>query len=196
MDGAGGAGAGGACSGRTLVKVVLMRASASMRPPGPACSVSGPSLGFSAISSSSCGTRAHIMARYSCARRRAHTSWPATAALGGARGARGEDLRGARHDLGVEELEQRHLARQRDETCPISTEGWTRRVHFVREGGGGALQRAAARRCARPAPRARPSAPARPPRRRGCGTGGWCAGWSAPGEARPRGGARSPTRAR
>jgi len=23
---------------------------------------------------------------------------------------------------------------QRDETCPISTEGWTRRVHFVREG--------------------------------------------------------------
>ena len=27
-----------------------------------------------------------------------------------------------------------------DETCPVSTEGWTRRVHFVREGrGGGAL---------------------------------------------------------
>jgi hypothetical protein len=25
---------------------------------------------------------------------------------------------------------------QRDETCPISTEGGTRRVHFVREGGG------------------------------------------------------------
>ena len=24
-----------------------------------------------------------------------------------------------------------------DEACPISTEGWTRRVHFVREGGGG-----------------------------------------------------------
>jgi len=24
-----------------------------------------------------------------------------------------------------------------DKTCPISTEGWTRRVHFVREGGGG-----------------------------------------------------------
>jgi len=23
------------------------------------------------------------------------------------------------------------------ETCPVSTEGWTRRVHFVREGGGG-----------------------------------------------------------
>ena len=22
-------------------------------------------------------------------------------------------------------------------TCPVSTEGWTRRVHFVREGGGG-----------------------------------------------------------
>jgi hypothetical protein len=38
----------------------------------------------------------------------------------------------------------RHLSRgtvgrtcQREETCPISTEGWTRRVHFVREGGGG-----------------------------------------------------------
>jgi hypothetical protein len=26
---------------------------------------------------------------------------------------------------------------QRDETCPISMEGWTRRVQFVREGGGG-----------------------------------------------------------
>ena len=24
----------------------------------------------------------------------------------------------------------------RDETCPVSTEGWTRRVHFVREGVG------------------------------------------------------------
>ena len=26
---------------------------------------------------------------------------------------------------------------ERDETCPVSTEGWMRRVHFVREGGGG-----------------------------------------------------------
>jgi hypothetical protein len=26
---------------------------------------------------------------------------------------------------------------ERDETCPVSTEGWTRRVHFVREEGGG-----------------------------------------------------------
>jgi len=26
---------------------------------------------------------------------------------------------------------------ERDETCPVSTGGWTRRVHFVREGGGG-----------------------------------------------------------
>jgi hypothetical protein len=26
---------------------------------------------------------------------------------------------------------------ERDETCPVSTEGWTRRVHFVREGRGG-----------------------------------------------------------
>ena len=29
-------------------------------------------------------------------------------------------------------------ARFHIETCPVSTEGWTRRVHFVREGGGGA----------------------------------------------------------
>ena len=28
---------------------------------------------------------------------------------------------------------------ERDAACPISTEGWTRRVHFVREGGGGGL---------------------------------------------------------
>ena len=26
---------------------------------------------------------------------------------------------------------------ERDETCPVSTAGWTRRVHFVRERGGG-----------------------------------------------------------
>jgi hypothetical protein len=26
--------------------------------------------------------------------------------------------------------------RRREETCPVSTEGWTRRVHFVQEGGG------------------------------------------------------------
>ena len=31
------------------------------------------------------------------------------------------------------------------ETCPISTEGWTRCVHFVREGGGGG-RRTTARR--------------------------------------------------
>jgi len=41
---------------------------------------------------------------------------------------------------------------ERDETCPVSTEGWTRRVHVVREGGGGggwiksSLRRAAPRR--------------------------------------------------
>ena len=28
---------------------------------------------------------------------------------------------------------------ERDAACPISTEGWTRRVHFVREGGGGGV---------------------------------------------------------
>ena len=30
-----------------------------------------------------------------------------------------------------------HGARAGGGTCPVSTEGWTRRVHFVREGGGG-----------------------------------------------------------
>ena len=34
-----------------------------------------------------------------------------------------------------EELELR-VRQLSDETCPVSTEGWTRRVHFVREGGG------------------------------------------------------------
>ena len=33
-------------------------------------------------------------------------------------------------------LQVRTRACERDATCPISTEGWTRRVHFVREGGG------------------------------------------------------------
>ena len=32
-----------------------------------------------------------------------------------------------------------------DETCPISTEGWTRRVQLVREGGGGGGKRRGAR---------------------------------------------------
>ena len=49
------------------------------------------------------------------------------------------------------------------ETCPISTEGWTRRVHFVREGKGGGVP--PVRRAAGGAPRrgarsARPAGPA------------------------------------
>jgi len=48
------------------------------------------------------------------------------------------------HELPALVGAQRHLPTQRQErgarelleTCPISTEGWTRRVHFVREGGG------------------------------------------------------------
>jgi hypothetical protein len=44
----------------------------------------------------------------------------------------------------------------RDGTCPISTEGWTRRVHFVREGGGGGARDASEMR-QRPAPGARPA---------------------------------------
>jgi hypothetical protein len=39
-----------------------------------------------------------------------------------------------------------HAARGMDETCPVSTGGWTRRVQSVREGGGGG--RGAARRAA------------------------------------------------
>jgi len=39
-----------------------------------------------------------------------------------------------------------------DETCPVSTEGWTRRVHFVRKGGGGGSA-LAAERAARAPPR-------------------------------------------
>jgi hypothetical protein len=34
---------------------------------------------------------------------------------------------------------RRFLCVSVDETCPISTEGWTRRVHFVREGGEGGV---------------------------------------------------------
>ena len=51
---------------------------------------------------------------------------------------------------------------QRDETCPISTDGWTRRVHFVREGGrGGRPARARAAPSALPRARRPPQAPCR-----------------------------------
>jgi len=46
--------------------------------------------------------------------------------------------RGGRH--GARAL-GRGLSWKAPETCPVSTEGWTRRVHFVREGGGGRLRR-------------------------------------------------------
>ena len=45
-----------------------------------------------------------------------------------------EPLRGSRQPCAVVRCER---VRSRPQTCPISTEGWTRRVHFVREGGGG-----------------------------------------------------------
>jgi hypothetical protein len=41
-----------------------------------------------------------------------------------------------------------------DETCPISTEGWTRCVHFVREGGGGGASRGVGLTLGRARPRA------------------------------------------
>ena len=51
-------------------------------------------------------------------------------------------VRGAAEGRRETQLEHHErLRRARDvhlhETCPVSTEGWTRRVHFVREGGGG-----------------------------------------------------------
>ena len=66
---------------------------------------------------------------------------------------------------------------ERDETCPVSTERWTRRVHLVRGGGGGggaawpppgtpaaAAPRAAARAVRTRAARARGASPAAGPR--------------------------------
>ena len=60
-----------------------------------------------------------------------------------------------------------------DETCPVSTQGWMRRVHFVREGGGGggrllaflrppAPRASALARGSRPPRSARGAAPTRP----------------------------------
>jgi hypothetical protein len=64
-----------------------------------------------------------------------------------------------RHALRQRAQQHRDLARTRpckpsarDETCPVSTEGWTRRVHFVREGGGGRGATHAARPPAPPPP--------------------------------------------
>jgi hypothetical protein len=75
---------------------------------------------------------------------------------------------GVAHGRGAEKLRRLPDEMQReepvDETCPISTEGWTRRVHFVREGGEGGL----------------PAAPkARQPRRGGA----WHVGGAAGGVA-------------
>ena len=39
----------------------------------------------------------------------------------------------------------RPASRERDETCPISTERWTKCVHFVWEGGGGRIANRKAR---------------------------------------------------
>ena len=44
----------------------------------------------------------------------------------------------------LEQLVLRARTGERDETCPVSTEGWTRRVHFIREGGGDGGARARA----------------------------------------------------
>ena len=41
------------------------------------------------------------------------------------------------HNRLPDALRPRVSEEETDETCPISTEGWTRRVHFVREGGAG-----------------------------------------------------------
>ena len=55
---------------------------------------------------------------------------------------------------------------ERDKTCPVGTEGWTRRVHFVRKGrgrGGGSAPAARASSQQRPAAPAAPRAPPPPP---------------------------------
>ena len=44
--------------------------------------------------------------------------------------------------LGDDQARRPRQERIRDETCPISTGGGTRRVQLVREGGGGAPRRA------------------------------------------------------
>jgi hypothetical protein len=77
-----------------------------------------------------------------------------------------EPLRGSRQPCAVVRCER---VRSRPQTCPISTEGWTRRVHFVREGGGGGQPCRAAgaggRTRARPPPTCT-TRPARPSGRR------------------------------
>jgi len=45
---------------------------------------------------------------------------------------------------------------ERDETCPVSTEGWTRRVHSVREVGGGATRARSAAQASACGPTTRP----------------------------------------
>ena len=61
-----------------------------------------------------------------------HVRGGGSAAAGAHVLARADVAQRAEHELRpVEDLWER------DETCPVSTEGGTRRVHFVREGGGG-----------------------------------------------------------
>jgi len=66
------------------------------------------------------------------------TLWPRSAPPGAGAGGAGRHVHRRAEELhcrrGADRRDQRDL---RYETCPISTEGWTRRVHFVREGGGG-----------------------------------------------------------
>jgi len=92
-------------------------------------------------------------------------------------------------------VEVRVALRLRHEACPVSTEGWTRRVHFVREGGGGGLSmhrpasappetarlRTAPALAAPPARRARTSGP--PPGRGAGGAAGACLGGGCNGRA-------------
>ena len=67
-----------------------------------------------------------------------------------------EPLRGSRQPCAVVRCER---VRSRPQTCPISTEGWTRRVHFVREGGGGGNLAARREQAGAHAPALHPLAP-------------------------------------
>jgi len=82
--------------------------------------------------------RAEAVARDAPGRRRVRVRGAALARAGAPRGQRPH----GQADAGLAPLRPRSAQRARsapasDQTCPISMEGWTRRVHFVREGGGG-----------------------------------------------------------
>ena len=82
------------------------------------------------------GFPARLPHRRACAAR-GHGGGLVRPGAGGRRRVRGGGAGAGRAGLGGGGRQERVSTGERDETCPISTEGWTRRVHFVREGRGG-----------------------------------------------------------